>query len=150
MTPEEEIAEHRETVEACKVKDLPIPITFESDFRGHSILIVNHCEKLNPGNGRYEKVPDTGFSIKFTNYTFSTQSRRIVELLMSQADYKNGKVRPNKEDPTGCWRQQKALKVETKQVLVSRVQGIIKLEGVDFDKFEKPTKPVEPLTVVAE
>lgn len=118
-------------------KNLPVAATFICESRGLKLFLIPMKEFYNEGTKMHERIDDSGYFVKFRGGCLVVEEKGVLDLLMDCADYVNGKVRINPEDPTGFWRQAGLL--QTKIITVVAADKMIhpKYEDIDLSLISK-------------
>ena len=145
--------QHTKQRKAFEKKDLPIPAVFESQYKEMCIKLLPMLEFVGEDR-RLHRVPETGFQVKFKGFAFSTQSKAVVEALMSSQPRVRGKIFPARSDPTGFWRATcgAEMKIVTREVLEVKNVGAVQTSDLNFAALKglDPEAKVPSLVVVAE
>lgn len=124
--------------------DLPVAAVFEHNDRGAECILLNKEGKKDDNTGSWEWIEFTGCTIKFKGGKFVTQNEKMVELIMTHKLWEDGKIRMDKTDPTGFWRQLGAVKTESVQVVHVHDQANVKFTQLDLKSLKASEEEITP------
>lgn len=132
--------------EQYQIKDMPVPAVFEADDNKQLGLI--------PTPGFFDKTTDSwieeegkGLRVKFRGFKLWVFNKKIFELVMTSAAFKDGAVRISSGDESGFWRQTGAVKVRKVEVVEPLSTTKLTLADIDLKAIKKQ-ETVEPLVQV--
>jgi len=130
--------------EKYQKKDLVPGATFVHFGGGDHVVFLEHSmETYDQGRGVHEKVPGTGCRVQFRGGHLLIENKKLLALLLASGNYQSGAITIDREDPTGFWRHQGAIKTE--KVSVVKPAGIKRPTSInDMDLTKSNLDAIDP------